>query len=304
MRVDTTRSGLRALLAACALPAVLVATSCGQPSFDGEAAMALIEKQCAFGPRNPGSPGHEAMLGWLVETVGEQTPHVSVQRFTVEGPGGTFELTNVIASFRPTERNRVLLCAHWDTRAVADRDPDPARRGTPIPGANDGGSGVAVLLELARLMAERPPALGVDLVFFDGEDGGDGGGLGDWCVGSSYYASRIGEYAPGFAVVIDMIGDADLEIPREPNSMRSAPSVVERVWGAARAAGATSFTDREGPGMYDDHVPLLRAGIPAIVVIDPHYRYWHTVEDTPDKCSPQSLDEVGATLLELVYRPS
>lgn len=276
-------------------------TSCGARRFDGEAALGLIEKQCSFGPRYPGSQGHKTMLTWLVGSLRSRTDAVSVQRFAVQAPTGPVELTNVIASFRPEERERVLLCAHWDTRAVAERDPDPNLRETPILGANDGASGVAVLLELARTMSERPPRRGVDLVFFDGEDGGDEGGLGEWCLGSSYYAAHLGGYAPEYAVVVDMIGDSDLGIPREANSAAAAPSVVDRVWRAARAVGADSFLDRTGPAMYDDHVPLIRAGIPAIVIIDPHYRYWHTVEDTPDKCSASSLSEVGAVLLELVY---
>lgn len=302
-REERQRRGTRAV-AALAVVLCALLPSCGAPEFDGEAAFTLIETQCSFGPRNPGGPGHEAMLEWLVATLRSRADAVSVQRFVVAAPAGNVELTNVIASFRPDERERVLLCAHWDTRAVAERDPDPAKRETPIAGANDGASGVAVLLELARVMAARGPAVGVDLVFFDGEDGGDGGGLGEWCLGSSYYAAHLGEYSPRYAVVIDMVGDADLGIPKEPNSLSAAPGVVERVWEAARAVGAESFGERSGPAMYDDHVPLIRGGIPAIVVIDPHYRYWHTVEDTPDKCSASSLAEVGAVVVRLVYHPS
>ena len=226
---------------------------------------------------------------------------MAVQRFRSESPAGGVDLTNVIASFRLEERERVLLAAHWDTRMVADLDPDPARQAEPILGANDGASGVAVLLALAELMAERPPSVGVDLVFFDGEDGGGGGGLGDWCLGSSYYAAHLGSYAPRYAVVIDMIGDSDLGIPMEANSLAAHPRLVSQVWEAATRVGSESFLDHQGPAMYDDHVPLIRAGIPAVLVIDPHYESWHTTEDTPDKCSPESLGEVGRVLVDLVY---
>jgi Zn-dependent M28 family amino/carboxypeptidase len=143
--------------------------------------------------------------------------------------------------------------------------------------------------------------VGVDLVFFDGEDGGKGGGFDDFCVGSTYFASRMGDYAPVYAVVVDMIGDSDLTIPVEPNSMSACPSVVRRIWEAAERVGATSFTEESGTAMFDDHVPLIRAGVPAALIIDFDYTYWHTIEDTPDKCSPESLREVGAVLAELVY---
>lgn len=292
----------RRSLAAGLVAACLVA-GCGGPGFDGQSAFRYLERQCEFGPRPPGSPAHEETLAWLVSELERFADDVAVQRFTAVMDTTSVELSNVIASFRPLERNRVLLAAHWDTRAVADEDPDPSMRATPILGANDGASGVAVLLELARMMSERPPRLGVDLVLFDGEDGGDGGGLSDWCVGSTYYASRMGSYCPAYAVVVDMIGDRDLSIPKEPNSVSTSAPHVDRVWEVARRAGATAFADRSGIAVYDDHVPLIRAGVPAVLIIDFSYKHWHTLEDTPDKCSPESLEQVGRVLASLVYRP-
>jgi hypothetical protein len=289
-------------LAAWLLPALLVA-GCGAPEFDGRSAFEYLERQCDFGPRPPGSPAHEETLSWLNSELERLADEVAVQRFSAVADTGLVELSNIIASFRPLERDRVLLGAHWDTRAVAEKDPDPANRAAPILGANDGASGVAVLLELARMMSERPPALGVDIVLFDGEDGGDGGGLADWCVGSTYYASRMGDYCPGYAVVVDMVGDRDLAIPREPNSVFASVEHVDRVWDAARRVGSTAFVDRSGTAVYDDHVPLIRAGVPAVLIIDFSYRYWHTLEDTPDKCSPESLEQVGRVLASLVYAP-
>ena len=287
-------------LATC-LIAVSLICGCGRSQFDGERAFALLERQCEFGPRPPGSAAHVEAAEWLSLTLSELADEVAVQRFVAQSRTGDVELTNIIASFRPDSRERVLLAAHWDTRAVAEKDPDPAERETPILGANDGASGVAVLLELARLMADDPPAVGVDIVLFDGEDGGDEGGLPGWCLGSTYYAARMGSYCPQYAVVVDMIGDRDLSIPREPNSWQANPEAVERVWSAARRAGSRSFEDAFGQAMYDDHVPLILAGVPSVLVIDASYEYWHTIGDTPDKCSPRSLEEVGRALEELVY---
>ncbi len=273
----------------------------GRPAFDGDRAYADLVAQCDFGPRYPGSAGHDLAREWLVARLSESADEVTVQEFTHRVGDRELELANIVASYRPECSERVLLGAHWDTRAVAERDPDPARRGEPILGANDGASGVAVLLEVGRLVAERPPGVGVDIVLFDAEDGGDEGGLGAWCLGSSYYAARMGSYCPRYAVVVDMVGDCDLDIPREPYSRSASPELVELVWAAAERAGSTSFSRRTGIAIYDDHVPLIQAGLEAIVLIDLDYPYWHTHEDTPDKCCPSSLREVGEAVTEFLY---
>jgi glutaminyl-peptide cyclotransferase len=298
MKTARTCGACPALILVVAFGGIL---GCVRPQFDSERAFRFLERQCAFGPRAPGAVGHAEAELWLVETLEDLTDDVAVQRFVAVSGGREIGLTNVIASFRPEERERVLLAAHWDTRSVADLDPDPANRGRPILGANDGASGTAVLLELATLMHERRPACGVDIVLFDGEDGGGGGGLGNWCLGSSYYATRLGDYCPRLAVVVDMVGDSDLSIPVEPNSLRGAPEAVALVWGAARRARSTAFEERRGRAMFDDHIPLLKAGIPSVLVIDAEYGAWHTLGDTPDKCSPASLAQVGRVLVDLVY---
>lgn len=302
MRSGVVSRGPYALAVVAAVVSCALLGGCGRAAFDGELAYSFLEQQCDLGPRPPGSEAHEAMKEWLVGALRPRADEVSVQEFTVvDTAGRELGLSNVIASFRLEARERVLLGTHWDTRAVAERDPDEASRERPIPGANDGASGVAVLLALADMMAERSPSVGVDLVFFDGEDGGDGGGLGAFCLGSTYFASRMGDYAPRFAVVVDMVGDSDLSIPIEPNSLSACPDVVRTVWDAAAKVGATSFVESQGTAMFDDHVPLIRAGVPAALIIDFDYTHWHTHADTPDKCSPESLREVGEVLAELVY---
>ncbi|MBM3306890.1 MAG: M28 family peptidase [Candidatus Eisenbacteria bacterium] len=300
-RCARRRRGGRLVAVALAAAWAATLTGCGRPQFDGERAFRFLERQCAMGPRAPGSAGHAEAERWLIETLEGLADEVAVQRFTAVSRGREVGFANVIASFRPAARERVLFATHWDTRPVADLDPDPARRGTPIPGANDGASGTAVLLELATLMSERPPKVGVDLVFFDGEDGGGAGGLAGWCLGSTHYAARLGDYCPRLAVVVDMVGDADLSIPVEPNSLAGAPEAVATVWAAARRAGSLAFEDRRGRAMFDDHIPLLRAGLPAVLVIDAEYEFWHTLADTPDKCSPRSLTEVGRVLVRLTH---
>jgi hypothetical protein len=297
-RVGTARGAVSALALAAT---VTLLCGCGRPEFDGERAFRFLQKQCAMGPRAPGSAGHDAAERWLIESLGELADEVVVQRFPVISQGREVPACNVIACFRPDVRERVLLATHWDTRPVADLDPDPARRGEPIPGANDGASGVAVLLELATLMRERPPKAGVDIVLFDAEDGGGAGDLGGWCLGSHHYAERIGDYCPRLAVVVDMVGDSDLSIPVEPNSLSGAPEAVTTVWKEARRAGAVAFEERAGRAMFDDHIPLLRAGLPAVLVIDAEYPAWHTHADTPERCSPRSLEQVGRVLVGLVY---
>ena len=189
-----------------------------------------------------------------------------------------------------------------DTRPWADNDPNPAHHQTPILGANDGASGVAVLLEIAAHLKNNPPPVGVDIVLFDGEDSGTSGDNASWCKGSDYFAKHLffsQKYSA--AILLDMIGDADLEIPVEQHSKLYAPQIVSRVWNLAERLGIHQFTKKEGMAVIDDHVPLLRAGIPAIDLIDFDYPYWHTIEDTPDKCSAESLEAVGSVLMEFIY---
>jgi len=275
------------------------------PQFDEKNAYDYLVRQCAFGPRAPGSPGHRACLEFLTQELGKYADKVTHQRFQhTFGPDRrTVVMSNIIANFWSAKTKRVLLCAHWDTRPWADRDPDPANRGTPIVGANDGASGVAILLEIARLLKVHEPRYGVDIVLFDGEDCGEEGNEHTWAIGSRFFAkSKDPRYRPLFGILLDMVGDSDLQIYVEQHSQENAPDVVDLVWSCAAQLGVTEFVRRPKYALIDDHVPLLQAGIRCIDIIDYDYPYWHTLQDTPDKCSAESLGSVGKVLVHVLYR--
>jgi glutaminyl-peptide cyclotransferase len=278
------------------------------PEFQNKRSFDLLLKQTAFGPRNPGSAGHDACLQFLVSALRPLADNVRTQEFSLAGyDGEQLHLTNVIASFKPEASTRILLCAHWDTRPRAERDQNPARRNQPIIGANDGASGVAVLLEIATLLKSIPPPVGVDLVFFDGEDYGREGDTDNYFLGARYFAKASGPaYRPKFGILLDMVGDAELDLPREMNSVRYAPDIVTSVWSTARRLGITQFSDVNGDEILDDHIPLNEAGIKTIDIIDFAYpdashRYWHTHEDTPEHCSAESLGAVGTVVTNVIY---
>ena len=214
-------------------------------------------------------------------------------------------LYNVVARFRPEWKERILLGAHWDTRPWADQDPIPAKRQFPVLGANDGASGVAVLLEMARMMKRNPPGVGVDIVFFDGEDLGTEADPNGWFRGSTRYVEEIADKKPPlFVIVVDMVGKKDLALHWEGNSREQASNIVDLVWGQASSQGVRSFRSDVRHRVFDDHTPFLNAGIPAIDLIDFDYPEWHTTHDTPEKCSPESLEGVGRVLLSLVTKPT
>lgn len=270
--------------------------------FDGEQALRWVEHQVAAGPRVPNSAAHRATGDWLVQELRARADSVEVQAFVhVTQHGDTLHLRNIIARFRPADPQRILYVSHWDSRPKSDNDPDPAKRGQPTPGANDGGSSTAVLLGVADALKRQPPAYGVDLVFVDGEDWGDFDGP-DVLIGTRYFARNLpAGYRPLFAVVWDMVGDHDQVFPQEGYSLERAPEVVERVWSAAAEIGLERhFPPRPGSYITDDHVPLLEAGLRAIDVIDLQYTDWHTTTDTPDKVSAESLANVGRLALYLL----
>jgi hypothetical protein len=295
------------LFGACQETRVPVGPTPGRPRFDGDAALALVRRQVDFGPRVPGTEGHRRQLEWMVARLDSLAPEVAVDTFShVTTMGDSLTLYNVVARFRPDAGRRILLLAHWDTRPRSDRAEDPAERDVPVPGANDGASGTAVLLELAAMLAESPPPMGIDLLLVDGEDYGPE--TPDMFLGADRYAFRLDslEPRPIYGVLLDMVGDADPMFLQEEISVQGAGVVVQKLWRAAERLGyQQTFPDRVGERVYDDHVPLIEAGLPTANVIDMEYgpdnAYWHTPRDTPDRVSATTLEMVGEVVTELIY---
>ncbi|MGB9596853.1 MAG: M28 family peptidase [Candidatus Poribacteria bacterium] len=272
-----------------------------KPIFDENRAYEYLKKQCAFGPRPPSSEAHKKIRDYLALELKKYTNNVILQDFTYKNDGKNLKLTNIIATFGPETKKKILLCAHWDTRPFADRDPDPNKRNIPIIGANDGASGVAVLLELAKVFYKEKPPFKVIVVLFDGEDYGRN--TKDMFLGSKYFAQNIkNEWIPEYGILLDMIGDKNLDIYIEQNSLENAPEVVKKVWELANKLGFKEFHNKVGYSIMDDHISLIQKGIPCIDIIDFNYQYWHTLSDTPDKCSPNSLGIIGRLLIELIYQ--
>jgi Zn-dependent M28 family amino/carboxypeptidase len=291
--------------------AALVLAACaaaGRTPFDGETALGYVREQVAFGPRVPNTEGHRRAGDWILAHLARTADSVEVQAFThVTVAGDTLHLRNFLGRFRPEVPERILLLAHWDTRPAAEQSANLADQRRPVPGANDGASGVAVLLGVADVLAGRPPARGVDLLFVDGEDfgaftGPDGNTGPDVLLGSRHYAATLpDDRFPLFAVLLDMVGDVDLRIYQEGYSAARAPEIVTRVWETARELGyGDVFEPTVRHTLTDDHLPLLDRGIRAIDVIDYDYPHWHTVDDTPDKVSARSLQIVGDVIVALL----
>ncbi len=284
--------------------ALMLACSPSRPArpFDGAGAYRAVEAQVAFGPRIPGTPGHAAQAAWLDSLLAPLADTLLVQRWTHRtAAGDSLPLVNFVARFNPSAGERILFLAHWDTRPRAD-GPESRDSSAAVPGANDGASGTAVLLGVAAALRAAPPSIGVDLLFVDGEDYGVFDDKDDVLLGSRYYAANPAPGpAPLYAVLLDMVGDRDLQIYQEGNSLTGAPEVVDLVWQVARRAGhGNVFIPSLRYTITDDHLSLQAKGIRAIDVVDFDYPYWHTPEDTPDKVSAQSLQAVGEVALALV----
>ena len=286
--------------------ALLLAACQDRPktAFDGARALEYARAQVNFGPRIPGSPGHRRAGDWIVQQMRTRADTVIVQEWThVTAAGDSLPMRNIIARYRPRETSRVLFLAHWDTRPISDEAFNLADRQMPVPGANDGASGVGLLVAVGDVLKATPPQYGVDLLFVDGEDYGDFAKNQDVLIGSTYFAANPPDasYRPLFGVLWDMIGDADLRILQEQYSMQSAPEVVARVWRTAEELGYDDiFVQRAGQAITDDHVPLLRAGMRVIDVIDYEYPFHHRPTDTMDKISARSLQVVGDVAVKLV----
>jgi glutaminyl-peptide cyclotransferase len=273
-------------------------------SFNGARALEYVRTQLDFGPRVPGSEGHRRTGDWIAEQMRSRADTVIEQRFShVTVDGDTLPMRNILARIKPATAQRVLYVAHWDTRPISERASNPADRALPVPGANDGASGVAVLMAVADVLKMTPPAWGVDLLFVDGEDYGDFTAGRDVLIGAKHFAQNLPapDYRPLFGVVWDMIGDTNLGIYQEGHSVRRAPEIVSRVWQtAADLDYSRFFVPRVGESITDDHLPLLDAGLRVIDVIDIEFAAHHTPFDTIDKVSERSLQIVGDVAVRLL----
>jgi Zn-dependent M28 family amino/carboxypeptidase len=292
--------------------------------FNGDSALSYAKQQLAFGPRTPGTAAHDSAGDWIVAQMKRRTDSVTVQSWVQTTANGTkLPLKNILARFNPAATSRVLYLTHWDTRPTADEDPNFGNKARPILGANDGASGVGLLIALADVFKQTPPNFGVDLLFVDGEDWGSfnadsTGRYPDALFGSQYFADHppSPDYKPLFGVLFDMIGDKDLQLYQEGNSLQNAPEVVSRVWRTAADLGyGAYFRDQPMTAVIDDHVPLEQKGMHVIDVIDlqygvlppnagpndlPNPNYHHTLEDPIDKISAKSLQIVGDVAVTLV----
>ncbi len=267
----------------------LLFTSCQPNSFDGSRAFSYIETQVAFGPRIPGSLRSQDFQSYLLKELSKFGLTAERQDFTYKRTS----LTNIIAK-NSSQPPQIILGTHFDTRAISDRDPDPSNRSIPVPGANDGASGTAVLMELAPHLANHEKSIW--LVFFDGEDQGGLNGW-EWSIGAQFFVDRLSDY-PEEVVIIDMIGDKDLNIYYEANS---SEKIRGEIWGIAENLGFEhTFIKEQKYAVIDDQLPFINAGIPAVLIIDLDYEKWHTSEDNTANVSENSLKIVGDVLLNFL----
>ena len=294
------------------------------PAFCADSAFLYCEQQCAFGPRTMNSAAHDACAQWIISEFTRHGLTVTPQQALLKGYDGTMlRATNIIASFRPELKDRILICAHWDSRPWADNDPDEANWHKPVLAANDGASGVAVMLELARLLSPDScllsSSLGLDFLCFDAEDWGfpqweetnDPGNT--WALGAQYWAANphVDGYKARYGILLDMVGGQGAQFYQEQQSLQYARNIVDKVWRASQVVGFGSFfPSREGVGITDDHIPVNRvAKIPCIDII-PYYPdcaqssfgpTWHTVNDDMDHIDRNTLQAVGQTLIQVLF---
>lgn len=287
--------------------------------FSEDSAYAFIERQIAFGPRVPATDAHDRCARYLADAFrnfGADT--IITQQFTATAYNGDkLPLTNIMARFNTGQPDRILLAAHYDTRPWADREKRAELVNTPVLGANDGASGVAVLMEIARLMQQKLPAIGVDILLTDGEDYGNSNGWANsdttWCLGTQYWTEHMpADYAvmrPRYGILLDMVGGHYARFHREYISDIFAPSVIDRVWGIADRSGYSRFfVNKQGGSVVDDHLFINNAGIPMADIIDVNNEAtgnfpstWHTTDDNIDGISKSTLQAVGQTVTNVIY---
>jgi len=280
-----------------------------QKFIDGDEMLALINQQLRYGPRYLSAQGHTDIQKFLIAEMNALAQETKIQTWQHTSPDGKkYELTNIIGRLYPTNEKRIILATHYDSKKFADKDAQ--NKDQPVPGANDSASGVAVLLELTRILTNSHvlPGVGVDIVFFDGEEGEEsqGGDYTNWKpLGSTYFAEHLGDIygdkKPIGGVVLDMVCDKDLKISIEQSSAQNAPQQTKLFWDLAKKVDGNAFVDKAGPEIQDDHTPLNQAGVPSFLVIDFDYSPFHTTKDTADKCSAKSLETVAKAVFDYVY---
>jgi hypothetical protein len=262
-----------------------------------------LEAVVAIGPRPPGSPALEKLRGYIRSVGKKYADEIREQKFTFQKPGGpTVDMVNIELVFHgKLKKAPLLLGAHYDTRPFADKEPDPFAQRLPIPGANDGGSGTAVLLALAQYLHAHKPERPVRLIFFDGEDYGAEGSS-DYFLGSKHYVAQLQKADrkewPYCVLIIDMVGDKELQIVRETYSAENASWLLELIAESAQKLKVSQFLNQPKQTVRDDHLPFIKIGVPAAVLMDFDYPYWHTLQDTLDKCSPESLFAVFSVVVD------
>jgi hypothetical protein len=285
------------------------------PAFDRDSAFSFLKKQCDFGPRVPNTAAHRACASYLVGKLKRFGAEVIEQNADLKAYDGTIlKAKNIIGVFYPEKTRRVILFAHWDSRPFADYDPDPANHQKPVMGANDGASGVAVLLEIARQLQQHEPSVGVDIVFLDAEDYGEpsfesSSSRDTWCLGAQYWGKNPHyKIKPQYGILLDMVGGPNPEFRWDVISSRKASDILTKVWTVARKLGyGDYFQEKPGGQIIDDHVYInALTGIPTIDILDYNDERgfpetWHTVNDTPENIDVHTLEMVGKTLITVLF---
>lgn len=280
-----------------------------QSSFSADSAYSFVERQVNFGPRVPNTGPHKACGDWLAAKLREYGAEVTLQPMVLTGFDGVkLNAVNILGQYNPDATDRTLLVAHWDTRPWADEDPDPKKHTTPVDGANDGASGVGVLLEISRQLQINPTSNGVDILFVDAEDRGTSGDDESWALGAKYFAENppIQNYRPSRVILLDMVGGENAKFYREYFSQQNAPQLNEAVWHTAASLGyGDRFVNRYGGAVTDDHLQFQNIGIPAIDIIeyDPQHGFnsrWHTSKDNMEGISKETLKAVGDVVWTVV----